>query len=257
MTLAAGTTGCLGTKSPMDESSFAIAVARLEEGGILRVAMETLAGANIDDAEDSRIRPQEMPAGIKWLYIRRECLFSLDGVGELGAIFSDGGGAASFPILLKNEEAKRLLLAARAFEAEREARRYLFRAEHTRFMLERKLIQKGFSAKEAAPALDFLEREKILDDRRFALAWLNTRVGLHPEGRAALAAALFERGVSREDADAAIAAFFATHDEEELCLRAAQKLMRRGRVGDKLVSSLCRAGFPVRMALRVAKEALG
>ena len=247
----------------MNEPYFAIAATRHEADGILRVALETIASAEEPQPnEDSRAKAQEELGGAKWLCIRKDYLFATDGVGELsselaGALFSNGEGEQAFPILLNNDEAQSLLLAARAFDAEREAKRYLFRAEHTRFMLERKLAKKGFCAKEAAPALDFLEREGTLDDRRFALAWLNTRAALHPEGRSALIAALFERGVSREDANAAVAAFFAERDEEELCMRAAQKLIRRGRVGDKLIASLCRFGFPLSMALRVADAALG
>ena len=242
----------------MDETYFAIAAARHEADGILRVALETIASVEEPQPkEDSRAKAQEELGGAKWLCIRKDYLFATDGGGEIDALFSNGEGEQAFPILLNNDEAQSLLLAARAFDAEREAKRYLFRAEHTRFMLERKLAKKGFCAKEAAPALDFLEREGTLDDRRFALAWLNTRAALHPEGRAALIAALFERGVSREDANAAVAAFFAERDEEELCMRAAQKLIRRGRVGDKLIASLCRFGFPLSMALRVADAALG
>ena len=240
---------------PDNAPSFAVTAASLEQSGSLKIALVS-SGANMDNEGDLSPNPQEARREVKWLYTRKEYLFACDGCMDIEQLFFGGAGAPSFPILLAPEEAQSLARAARAFEAERVAKRYLFRAEHTRFMLERKLIKKGFSAKEAESALDFLESEKTLDDRRFALAWLNTRAALHPEGRATLIAALFERGVSREDAYEAIAAFFAVHDEEELCLRAAQKLRRRGRAGDKLVSSLCRSGFPLRMARRVADSAL-
>lgn len=235
-----------------DEPSFAIVAAKSLGGGIIRLALEPL-GLKPGAGDFSSLRQGEIPA-VKWICLRKEYLFTLDGGEGIDALFSDSEGAVSFPVLLKNDEAMSLFRSARAFDAERVAASYLFRAEHSRFQLERKLIKKGFSAKETAPALDFLEAEKTLDDRRFALAWLNTRFSLHPEGRAALVAALFERGVSREDADAAIAAFFEEHDEEELCRMACAKLMRRGRTGKKLISSLCRSGFPLSLALRVAGE---
>ena len=232
----------------MLEPSFAITAARDEGGGVFRLTLEPLAQA--DEGEG------------KWLCLRKEYLFPPAGEGgeppfdgELAnALFSDSGGAIIFPILLKNNEAVSLLQAARAFEAERAAAKYLLRAEHSRFLLECKLAKKGFAATDVAPALDFLEAQKMLDDKRFALAWLNTRAALHPEGKSALLAALLKKGVSREDAGAAIAAFFEGHDEEELCRLACAKLMRRGRTGKKLISSLCRSGFPASMALRVAGE---
>ncbi len=219
--------------------SFAITAAKAASGGAVRVALERL----------------DSPSACEWLYLRKEYLFSPNGrdVPPFASLLFEG--VAVFPILLKNKEALSLLSAARTFEAERAAMKYLSRAEHSRFQLERKLRKKGFSAKEAAPALDFLAASKILDDRRFALAWLNSRVSLHPEGKAALFAELSERGVSREDSGVAIAAFFESHDEEDLCRRAAEKLIRRGRTGEKLAASLLSRGFPLNMALRVAGEA--
>ncbi len=240
----------MGSAVPEEDSSlasanpsFAVAAARDAGGGVLRIALEPLAPAD--------------KGGGKWLYLRKEYLLDPNGGGAppLAALLFEEP-AVAFPILLKSEETELLFRAARAFEAERAAERYLSRAEHSRFLLERKLIKKGFPLQEAAPALDFLKAEKTLDDGRFALAWLNTRAALHPEGKAALFAALLERGVSRETAAAAISAFFELHNEEELCLRAAEKLIRRGRSSEKLISSLVSRGFPLNMALCVAKESL-
>lgn len=144
---------------------------------------------------------------------------------------------------LDEERSSALYQAARSFLAERSALDSLARAEQCRVQLALKLRKKGFSDAEIGPALDFLESTRSLDDSRFAEAWLRNHAIHQFDGRKKLLAALLERGVKFGIADTALDAFFDTVGERELCLKAAQKFVRLGKSGEKLVVALMRKGF--------------
>lgn len=177
-----------------------------------------------------KVYPEEGPS----FFIRPEYL------GEEDFSLLESGPS---PDVLDEERSCALFRAARSFLAERVGLESLARSEQCRTQVTAKLRKKGFSDDELAPALDFLESTRALDDRRFAEAWLRNRVIHQHEGRKKLLAALLERGVKFGIADSALGAFFDTVGERELCLKAAQKLLRLGKSGDKLVIALLRKGF--------------
>ena len=150
------------------------------------------------------------------------------------------------------EEADSLMDAGLTCAVELKAVSYLARAEQSRFGLTRKLIEKKYDKKYVEAALTYLEGRGYLSDLRFATAWLNTRRINHFEGRSRLSAELAVRGISREIASAALDEFFFEHDEDEICLKAYQKLAKT-KSGDKLTAALIRQGFTVKQ-IRSAAE---
>lgn len=250
--------------------------AELRDVDVLRLTLDV---GSFSASADGGISPSEhMPGGGRRFtetFLRREYLFPLpEGFRSFverlfsgDAFFSpanvpdaaaDSAGQKHFPRLcLSREEFDAVVFSARIFEAENRAVKYVSAAEHSRFQLRLKLKKKGFSEGEIAPALDFLARRDFLNDRRFAAAWLRSRLSSCINGRAKLAAELAARGVSREDADFALKEFFAEWSEESLCAKAAEKLIRCGRGGDKLRASLLYRGFPASLAYRIAGEAEG
>jgi regulatory protein len=148
-----------------------------------------------------------------------------------------------YPHVLDEERSVALYRAARSYLAERVAMEYLARSEHCRYQLSLKLRKKGYLDDEISPALDFLVLSGSLDDSRFAEAWLRNRAIHQNEGRKKLLAALLERGVKFVIADSALDSFFGMVEERDLCLKAAQKLHRLGKSGQKLVIALLRKGF--------------
>jgi len=169
---------------------------------------------------------------------------------------------ASFPpsllesgAVLDEEAAGALLHAARVYLAERAAMEYLSRAEHTRFGLAVKLqgSKKGYVQPEVSPALDWLEEQGLLDDRRFASAWLRNRSIHQSEGRQKLLAGLVSRGVDQGDARKALEDYFDTADERALCMKAAEKLKRTGKAPEKMLPALTRKGFPSKMIVDCLK----
>ncbi len=156
-----------------------------------------------------------------------------DGLFESGSVLNEEASAA-------------LLHAARVYLAERAAMEYLSRAEHTRFALSVKLrsAKKGFTESEVTPALAYLEERGLLDDGRFASAWLRNRSIHQSEGRQKLLSGLVSRGVDMSVARKVLQDFFGTADERELCMKAAEKLKRTGKPPEKMQAALIRKGFP-------------
>lgn len=160
---------------------------------------------------------------------------------EIGYVFSE-------------EELADLLFASFAFAAEVEAKNYLSRAEHSRYMLKIKLQKKNLDLQGIESALDYLEQNDILSDQRFAYAWLNNRVIQHAEGKTKLLAELLSRGISKTIALQVLETFFLEHPEEELFLRALEKYKRLGYSEEKMTRSLLNKGFSYIMIKKSLKN---
>jgi regulatory protein len=124
----------------------------------------------------------------------------------------------------------------------------LARRAHTRLELRRKLLRKGFLRDEVEGCLDGLAQRGWLDDARTAtaLAGARSRGG---RGRARIASELAAKGVTREDADAALAALDPGDEARALRLALEKRarmlppgLTRQAR-SKKLFDHLVRRGF--------------
>ncbi len=136
-----------------------------------------------------------------------------------------------------------ILYASLCYAAESAAMTYLARAEQYRVSLAKKLLAKGIDKNVIKVALNHLEEVGYLDDYRFAGAWLRNRSIDHAEGRTRLEAELFSRGVKREDAKRALDEYCASVDEESVCRRALEKLLRKKVPSEKHYAALVRLGF--------------
>ncbi len=159
------------------------------------------------------------------------------------------------PCLLTDEQISVLRQAQDVFFAEKQACQYLARAEHSVFQLKIKLAKKGFSEKHSILALDYLESIGLVDDFRYAEAWLYTRSLSRYEGRQRLAMELYKRGISSKTAQKALNNFFSEKEEFALCQAAMERQIRKGYSGQKLIRSLQRKGFSFSM-IRGCESAL-
>ena len=144
--------------------------------------------------------------------------------------------------------------AEEASAAAQKALALLARCEQCRSGLERKLLQKGYSKDTVEGVLDALGERGLLNDLRFARAWLNSRRIGHFEGRTRLLSELAARGIGKETAKKAVDGFFEEFDEEEICARAVKKFLSQGKSGEKLMAAMIRAGFNYKMAANVLRE---
>lgn len=139
-----------------------------------------------------------------------------------------------------------LALAANATDAERQAASLVARAEQTRYLLGAKLEKKGLSPRAIRLALDRLEAEGLLSDRRFAEAWLRSRLG---KGGSALSplklfAGLRSRGIAEDVAKAAIRSVVGPEERRNALVAAVAREGRKAEPGrGELRSRLRRLGF--------------
>ena len=76
--------------------------------------------------------------------------------------------------------------------------------EHSRKELSDKLEKKGFGKEDISLALDRLENEGYLSERRFGEVFIRSRLKKNPEGRQILLCRLMEKGCDREVAVSAL-----------------------------------------------------
>ncbi len=175
-------------------------------------------------------------------YARQEYLsgIELDNI-QCGSEFDDD-----------DEEA--LLDAGLICAVELKAVSYLARSEQCRFGLKRKLLAKQYKSEYIDKALSFLESKNYLSDERYAAAWLNDRRINHYEGQTKLLLELQSRGIDKAVAADAVKEFFTDNDEEEICKKAYERFVKKGKSEDKLIEALLKAGFAYKMIKNVMKE---
>jgi regulatory protein len=118
-----------------------------------------------------------------------------------------GGPADSFPPVggeISAGEEQAFRFAAACLRAERAALRLAARAEQTALGLSRKLARRGFDSPCVSAVLRRLGELDIINDRRFAGLWLQSRLARRPESPRRLLAGLRGRGIDREDAEGAL-----------------------------------------------------
>lgn len=89
-------------------------------------------------------------------------------------------------------------------EARKAALRLLARREHSARELRQKLLERGHPEEPVDGVLTELQRERLLDDARFADALVTSRIG-RGQGPLRLLAELSERGVAKAIAEQALA----------------------------------------------------
>ena len=139
--------------------------------------------------------------------------------------------------------------------------RLLTAAPRTRAQLADALRRRGVPADAAETVLGRFADVGLIDDAMFATAWVESRHYGRGLGRRALAAELGQRGVAREEIEAAVEQLSAETEratalalvERKIASTAGQPRQARVR---KLVGMLARKGYPVGLAYSVVREAL-
>ncbi|MEG2859878.1 MAG: RecX family transcriptional regulator [Clostridia bacterium] len=123
----------------------------------------------------------------------------------------------------------------------------LDRSAKTQMQVLQTLVRKGFVPAAAEAAIERLNENHLLDDQALAERMVELAQG-RPVGRYALKRKLRAKGVSEEDADAALASM-TREDQQDGALMAARKLMSRYEgleiraARQKLSQALARRGF--------------
>jgi len=152
-------------------------------------------------------------------------LFSFKDCYLSGAFTTDSYAPGS-EINADEEEAFRF--ASACLRAEKRALQLIARAEQTVFGLSRKLKKRGYDPACINAVIAQLCELGLLDDRRYARLWLESRISRHATSPRRLLAAVCSRGIDRHDAEAALKETLDDEAERQLLERYVQKLRRKG-----------------------------
>lgn len=128
-----------------------------------------------------------------------------------------------------------------------------------------KEIQAYLTKKKVGPetkkmVISKLKQTKLLDDKEFALWWVEQRITFRPKGKIVLESELREKGIDREIIDSVLEKKLSDSFEEKLALRAAQKKMAVWqklpplKFHQKITAFLTRRGFSWKVIKKVVRE---
>jgi regulatory protein len=129
--------------------------------------------------------------------------------GDFDGRFIEGGEISA------GEEGA-LRFAAACLRTERTALRLIARAEQTAPGLALKLKRRGFESSCISAVLRRLEDLGIVDNRRFAVLWVQSRLARRAESPRRLLSALRSRGIGQDDAEAALKSLLDFQNESAL-----------------------------------------
>ncbi|MDR2740048.1 MAG: recombination regulator RecX, partial [Treponema sp.] len=109
-----------------------------------------------------------------------------------------------------------LRFAADCFRTERAALRLVARAEQARAGIIRKLEQRGHESSHIQAVVSYLTELKIVDDRRFAGHWIQSRLYRGADSPLRLIAGLCRQGIDRNTAQSACKSILDFERETEL-----------------------------------------
>ncbi len=117
------------------------------------------------------------------------------------------------------------------------------------------LRRKAFTDEDAAFAVERLEQIGMVDDQKFAAAWVADRQALRPRSRRVLAQELLAKGVGRSDVEATLAE---VDDDAEVAaataLAAKKRKLPQYTDPRKLLDYLMRQGYSYDVARRISQE---
>lgn len=143
------------------------------------------------------------------------------------------------------------------------AQRLLAVRLRSRQEIEQRLQRRGVSRATLESVLERLSDAGLIDDIRFARAWVSGRQALRPSGKIRLQRELRQKGVDSETIEQALREAFSESDEYQLALAVARARLRRyrGEAPDvayrRLAGVLQRRGFSAGAITRTLREVLG
>lgn len=155
----------------------------------------------------------------------------------------------------------------RAFDAEARAVEMAYRLLAIRLRSRRELAdrlrRRGTPPATVDRLLETLERDGLIDDARFAQAWVQGRLALRPSGPVCLRQELLKKGVSKDIIERVLAQALSEQNEEQLALELARARLRRYQslprevVYRRLGGLLHRRGFSSDVVAGVLRQTVG
>lgn len=134
--------------------------------------------------------------------------------------------------------------------------RYLARFDRTAAQVERYLTRKGASFTQTTQVINRLSALRYLDDRAYAMRWIEVAIGRRPIGREGLKSELLARGLSEALAGEVIGEALQDVDEDTLARRALGiQRRKRPRLSPRQTASFLRQrGFAEETIERIIRD---
>ena len=189
----------------------------------------------------TRIEPQKKRKGRLNVYIDGAFAFGVDQRVALEHAIHEGDG-------ISKEKMDAILLDEEKARAKDKALALLSYRSRSVAELRKKLLEKGFSERTVGSVVDDLLRVGLLDDVRFASAYVHSRMLQKPMGKRLLMRELFQKGIDEETAEKSIDEGYEGRSEADIARELAEKrIARSGGEGRKarkrLADFLLRRGF--------------
>lgn len=160
--------------------------------------------------------------------------------------------------MLDQADLQRLERLERMHKALDKAIRWIGRRPHSRREIERKLRQLEIEEDAIADVLDKLQEQRLVDDKRFAEQWAESRIISQKKGRRLVSHELRQKGVAREDVEAAMHAIDPQVEYEHAMQLGKKKWQQtKGEAAarrQKTAAYLLRRGFPAELVRKVIRE---
>lgn len=141
-------------------------------------------------------------------------------------------------------------------DAKEKVRNYISFRERSRKEIKEYLAQKGIREEVAKKVLDDFEEANLIDDHRFANAWIKERNKNNPKGKFVLKMELKEKGIEETE----IERLLQNADEKTNLLKAFEKALRKYEKKKdsekKIFQYLQRRGFEIQNIIEVLQEHL-
>ena len=141
-------------------------------------------------------------------------------------------------------------------DAKEKAINYISYRERSKKEIESYLNNKGIEGKVIKNVLTDLEKANLVDDHKFASAWVKDRNKNNPKGNFALKIELKEKGIN----DTEIEKILQSVDEKENALKVFEKALRKygkkKNSKEKISQYMHRRGFHIQTILEVLREKL-
>lgn len=138
------------------------------------------------------------------------------------------------------------------------ALRQLSERQRSQFEIKTYLSRKGFSPNVVEDVLERLRLAQLVDDVKFAIAWISDRQSFKPRSRKRLQLELRAKGISAEDTEEALSGIEPT-DELRSLEQVVTKKQRLAQYQDpaKLIAYLLRQGYPYDLVRKVIDQSRG
>lgn len=126
--------------------------------------------------------------------------------------------------------------------------------ERSRKEIKDYLSNKGIRREISNKVLEDLKSAGLIDDRKFAFAWIENRNKINPKGNFALKIELREKGIEEEEIEKLLENIDEKENARKVLKKAVEKYGRKKSAKRKIMEYLNRRGFSINTSIKVLDE---